>query len=301
MSQSFPPPRQPGLTIHILLLLVLAGIGGAGIWLAAQTGLSVNLTLYSLLAAAALFPLPFLIYRLSALTRANYSLDRDKLTISWGLRVEQIPVSDVEWVRPVSDLPAPLPRPWLRLPGSVLGRRDHPDLGTIEFLAADSSNLLLVATARRIFAISPADAAAFTQAFQRAIEMGSLVSAPARSIYPSFVVIQAWESLLARYLWLASLFINIGLLLWVSLMAQSLGEVPFGFLPSGEPAATVPAARLILLPMASLFFFALSWGSGLILYRQPEKRAAAQALWTGGLISSLIFLLAVMFIVTTPA
>lgn len=300
MSQSFPPPRQPGLIIHILLILLLAVVGGIGVWLAAQTGLGVRLTLFILLAALAFFPIPFLIYRLSALTRATYTLDRDKMTISWGLRVEQIPISDVEWVRP-AELAAPLPKPWLRLPGSVLGTRRHPDLGLIEFLAADAGNLLLVATARRIFAISPADATAFTQAFQRAIEMGSLVSAPSRSIYPSFVVAQAWESLLARYLWLAGLFINVGLLLWVSLMAQTLGGVPLGFLPSGEPAAIVPASRLIILPIVSLVLFILGWGTGLILYRQPEKRAAAHALWVGGLVTALIFLLAVMFIVTTPA
>ncbi len=300
MIQSFPPPRQPGLIIHLLLILLLAIVGGMGLWLAMQTGLGVTLTLSILLAAAALFPIPFLVYRLSALTRATYSLDRDKMTLAWGLRLEQIPISDVEWVRP-AELAAPLPKPWLRLPGSVLGMRRHPDLGPIEFLASDAGHLLLVATARRIFAISPADAAAFTQAFQRAIEMGSLVSAPPRSIYPSFVIAQAWESLLARYLWLASLFINIGLLLWVSLMAQSLGNVPLGFLPSGEPAATVPAARLILLPIASLILFVLGWGTGLILYRQPERRAAAQALWVGGLVTALLFLLAVMFIVITPA
>ncbi|MEZ0394822.1 MAG: PH domain-containing protein [Anaerolineales bacterium] len=300
MNQSFLPPRQPGLTLHVLLILSLAVLGGAAAWLAAQSHLGVSQTLYILLAAAAFFPLPFLAYRLSALMRAVYTLDRDKFTIAWGLRLEQIPVSDVEWVRPAADLGFPLPRPWLRLPGSVLGTRRHPDLGLIEFLASDAGNLLLVATARRIFAISPADAAGFTHAFQRAVEMGSLVAAPSQSIYPSFVVVQAWESLLARYLWLAGLFLNIGLLLWVNLMIPSLEAVPLGFLPSGQPAATAPPTRLMLLPVTSLFFFLLSWGLGLILYRQPERRAAAQALWAGGLVSSLVFLLAVMFLVTTP-
>ena len=301
MNRSFPPARQPGLTIHVVLIVVLAAIGAVLAWLASRTGLGVTLTVYILLAVTAIFPIPFLVYRLSALTRATYNLDRDKLTIAWGLRVEQIPVSDVEWVRPESDLTAPLPRPWLRLPGSVLGARRHPDLGPVEFIAADARNLLLVATARRLFAISPADAATFLQNFQRSIEMGSLAPAPAQSIYPSFVVAQAWESLLARYLWLAGLFINIGLLLWVSLMTQSLTQIPFGFLPTGEPAGLVPAVRLIALPISSLVCFLAGWGSGLAIYRRPEKRAAAYVVWAGGLVSSLLFLLAVMFIVTTPA
>ncbi len=301
MNQSFVPPRQPGLTLHILLLIFLAVLGGTAVWLAMQTGLGVNQTLYILLAAAALFPIPFLAYRLSALTRAIYTLDRDKFTISWGLRLEQIPVSDVEWVRPAADLDFPLPKPWLRLPGSVLGTRRHPDLGLIEFLASDADNLLLVATARRIFAISPADAAGFTHAFQRAIEMGSLVAAPSQSVYPSFVIVQAWESLLARFLWLSGLVLNVGLLLWVNLLVASLETVPLGFLPSGRPAEVVPAVRLMMLPLISLFLFALGWGVGLLLYRQPERRLAAHVLWAGSLVSSLVFLLAVMFLVTTPA
>jgi hypothetical protein len=263
--------------------------------------MGMNLSLFALLAATAFFPLPFLVYRLYALTRANYILDRDKLTLLWGLRVEQIPVSDVEWVRPESDLVAPLPRPWLRLPGSILGTRRHPDLGPVEFIASDADNLLIVATARRIYAISPADAATFLQNFQRAIEMGSLTPAPAQSVYPSFVVAQAWESLLARYLWLAGIFVNVGLLLWVSLMTQSLGPVPFGFLPSGEPAAAVPAVRLIALPLGSIFFFVIGWLTGLAFYRRPEGRPVAIVVWAGGLASSVLFLLAVMFLVTTPA
>jgi hypothetical protein len=301
MNRSFPPPRQPGLTVHIVLIVALAAVSGVFAWLASRAGMGVNLSLFALLAATAFFPLPFLVYRLYSLTRASYVLDRDKLTISWGLRVEQIPVSDVEWVRPESDLVAPLPKPWLRLPGSVLGSRRHPDLGPVEFIASDAGNLLIVATARRIFVISPTDAATFLQNFQRAIEMGSLTPAPAQSVYPSFVIAQAWESLLARYIWLAGVFVNVGLLLWVSLMTQSLGPVPLGFLPSGEPGELVPAVRLIALPLSSIFFFVVGWGTGLAFYRRPEGRPAAFVVWAGGLASSLLFLLAVMFLVTTPA
>ncbi|MBN2386947.1 MAG: PH domain-containing protein [Anaerolineales bacterium] len=300
MNLSFPPPRQPGITLHVVLIVLLAVAGWYLIWQATGIEVSVTLTIIILLAGLALFPVPFLIYRLYALARASYALDRDKLTISWGLRVEQIPVSDVEWVRPESDLIGRLPKPPLRLPGSVLGTRRHPDLGPIEFIAADAGGLLLIATARRIFAISPADVPGFVQNVQRAMEMGSLAPSPAQSLYPAFVIAQAWESLAARFLWLAGLLINVGMLLWVSLMTQSLGMVPFGFLPTGAPAGHVPAAQMIILPLSSIAFFLLSWGVGLTFFRRVKNRMAAYVVWTGGLSASLLFLLAVMFIVTTP-
>ena len=59
---------------------------------------------------------------------------------------------------------------------------------------------LLVATSKRVFVISPQDTTGFMQSIQRAIEMGSLSSTAPQSVYPTFVVVQAWESLLARYL-----------------------------------------------------------------------------------------------------
>ena len=250
-----------------------------------------------MLAVLAFFPIPILVYRLYSLTRANYSLDRDQLTLTWGLRVEQIPVSDIEWVRPLSAMAKPFPLPFFRLPGSVLGLRRHPDLGPIEFLASDAKSLLLVATSRQIFAISPEAPADFLQEIQHAIEMGSLSPAVPKSVYPSFVVAQAWDSPLARYLWLAGFFVNIGLLAWVSLMAPSLGHISLGFLPSGAARPPSPGLTLILLPIVSIFFYLVGWVAGLMIYRREDRRPMAYIVWASGVVSSLLFLLAVLFIV----
>lgn len=297
----FPPPRQPGTSIHTGLTASLALLAAVFAWLASRQPIGPLFTLYILLAAAAFFPLPVLAYRLYSLRRANYSLDRDKLTITWGLRVEEIPVSDIEWVRPLAVLSPALPLPFLRLPGALLGYRNHDEVGPVEFLASDEKTLLVVATARHTIAISPAEPVEFLQNIQRAIEMGSLSPAAPHSVYPSFVVAQAWDSPLARYLWLVGLFLNVGLLAWVSLMAPSLGRVPLGFLPSGAPREPVLAAGLILLPAVSIFLYALGWGAGLAFYRRARLRQLAHLVWASGVVSSLLFLAAVLFIVITPA
>ena len=116
-------------------------------------------------------PLPFFGYRLFSLLRADYILDRDSLAFYWGLRVEDIPLNDIEWIRPATDLSTPLRIPTLSLPGALLGMRRHPDLGAVEFIAAEKKKLLLVATAKRTYAISPEDAATFLSTFRRATEM----------------------------------------------------------------------------------------------------------------------------------
>jgi hypothetical protein len=296
----YPPPRQPGAAIHAILILTLAILSAFGAWRAFESGVSLTLTLFSLLAGAAFIPLPILVYRLSALMRANYTLDRDTLSLSWGLRIERIPVSDVEWVRPLTDLTSPLRLPWFCLPGAVLGVRRHPDLGLVEFLASNRKKILLVANARRVFAISPKDPAAFVQDFQRAIEKGSLAPASAQSLYPTFVIAQAWESSLARFLWLAGLFLNVGLLIWVSLLIPTLPGAPLGFQPYGGPLEPVAGTRLILLPILSVFLSAIGWIAGLTFYRREGQRILAFILWTSSALTSLLFLLAVLFIVTTP-
>ncbi len=297
---SFPPPRQRGVSIHTGLLLAFSAITAVAIWRASVAPFGLTLVIFVLVAALAFFPIPFLAYWLYALTRANYSLDRDKLTLVWGLRGEQIPVADVEWVRPVSGLAHPLPLPVIRLPGSILGTRRHPDFGPVEFLASDSRALLLVATARQVFAISPEDAAGFMENIQHAIEMGSLTPAAPQSLYPSFVVVEAWGSLLARYLWLVGVLLNAGLLVWVGLMVPDLKRVPLGFLPTGAPRPPVPGIGLILLPILSVGLFTAGWIAGLFFFRRQERRTLAHVVWAGGVASSLLFLLAVMFALTTP-
>ncbi len=163
---------------------------------------------YLLVAFLAFAPLPVFTYRAYALQRADYYIDRDSLAILWGLRVEDIPLTDIEWMRPATDLTRPLPLPVFRLPGAVLGTRRHPDVGLVEFIASSSRNLILIATSKRVFAISPKNAAALVQTFARATELGSLVPAAPVSVYPSFIITQAWERPAARFLWMSGSFLT---------------------------------------------------------------------------------------------
>jgi hypothetical protein len=294
------PPHKRGRPVQLAQIIIFTITAVVFAVLASQEPIGFLFTIYILVAGVAFFPLPFLIYSLYSLNRANYSLDREKLTLTWGLRVEQIPVSEVEWVRHSEALATPLGLPLFHLPGAITGSRRHPDLGLVEFLASDAKALVLVATSKRVFVISPEDTAGFLQSIQRSIEMGSLSSAAPQSVYPAFVVGQAWESMLTRYLWLAGLLLNIGLLGWVTTLIPTLGKIPLGFLPSGTAGELVPGAGLILLPVVSLFFFVIGWVAGLIFYRHPARRPLAHIIWFSGVFTAILFLVAVMLIVITP-
>ncbi len=296
----FPPPKQRGLLIHGILLLVLTTVVVVGFIQLTSADVGPAFLIWLLVSLAAFVPIPFFTYRIFALYRAGYEIDRDSLAIHWGLRVEDIPLSDIEWMRPAEDLTNPLTMPALPLPGGLLGIRRHPDLGSVEFIASDAKKLLIVATAKRVFVISPENPAELTQTFARATELGSLAPSEAKSVYPSFIVSQAWESGIARYLWLSALFLNIGLFIWASLIIPTTPLVALGVQASGGALETVPSSQLIIFPVASLLLAVAGWIAGLYFYRWERERTLAFIVWGSSTFTSLLFLLAVLFIITTP-
>ncbi len=296
----FPPPKRRGLIAHGIIIIVLTVIAFIGFINLSRAEVGPQFLIALLVSLASFTPIPLLVYRAYSLWRADYHMDRDSLAINWGLRVEDIPLSDIEWMRPADDLTRPLALPSFRLPGGLLGVRRHSDLGVVEFLASDAKKLLLVATAKRVFVISPDNPASLTQTFARATELGSLAPVEAKSVYPSFVVTQAWESGLARYLWLTALFLNLGLFVWASLIIPSTPRVALGPQFIGSALETVPSAQLIIFPVASLLLAVSGWIAGLYFYRWDRERILAFIVWGSSTLTSLLFLLAVLFIITTP-
>ncbi|MBI2759222.1 MAG: PH domain-containing protein [Chloroflexi bacterium] len=295
----FPPAKRAGLILHGVVLAILLAISAWGFINLARTDVGPNFVVYLLAGLMAFAPVPIFGYRAYSLARAEYILDRNSLEIRWGLRDEDIPLTDIEWIRSAQDLTHPLGLPPTSMPGAVLGLRRHIDMGLVEFIASDAKNLLLVATARRVYAISPSNPHEFTQTFARATELGSLIPAQAKSVYPSFVVTLAWESGLARYLWLATLFLNVGLFVWVSLLIPSFPRVALGFAPDRTVAA-VPSVQLIIVPLISTLLALTGWAAGLYFYRWEKQRVLSFVVWASNALMSLLFLIAVLFIISTP-
>ena len=295
-----PPAKRLGLIVHGIIVLILAAISGWGFFNLTLAPVGPTFVSYLLTALLAFAPIPFFGYRGYALLRADYYIDRDSLAILWGLRVEDIPLTDIEWVRPATDLSHPLVLPRLRLPGAVIGTRRHVDLGPVEFIASDSKKLILIATSKRVFAISPNDMAALVRTFARATELGSLTPAEAKSVYPSFVITQAWHSPMARFLWVSGLILNLGLFVWVGLLIPSVSEIPIGFNSAGIPGEPTSSVRLILLPFVSASMFTIGVFAGLYFYRWEMQRPLAFILWVSSTLCAVLFLLAVLFLVTAP-
>ncbi len=292
----FYPPVRWGLIVHAAGALALAGAGGYGLWQAFHAIIGPNFIVYLILSLLALGLAVWLVYRAYALQGAFYVLERDGLRLHWGLRLEDIPMNTVIWARMADDLETRLPLPWQRIPGSILGSRTLPGIGTVEFLASSWRGIVLVATSERIYAISPQNPQAFLNAFQRFMELGSLSPLPARSVFPTILITRVWQARLARYTILLGLSISLVLFIGASLAIPGRDQISLGFTPALETRDQIPAVRLMLLPVLNGFFFLADLLLGLFFFRQDERQSLAYLLWGGGTLTALLFLLGMVLV-----
>ncbi len=317
MSEKYEyfPPRLTGILFHVIAVLILSTIGLYGFWRASQAEIGPIFLLYLLPALLAIALVPLLIYRLYALQGASYSIVRDGFHLRWGLRIEDIPMDQVLWVRSSDELDGPVPFPRLFWPGCVLGTRRLPDGSLLEFMASRPGNLVLIAVPGRIFALSPARPSEFIQAYRRFTELGSLSPLPAHSSYPAFLLARFWSDRTARNLFLLGIGLSVALLTWVSMVAPGLPSISLRLGPGNVALEQVPAVRLLLLPALNGTLFLADFLLGLFFYRREPLHAAAPEatqpvsveqqssvlaylLWGSGVLTPILFIGAVFFIVT---
>jgi len=281
---------------HILVVVfLLAGCSGC-LLLSFQEEVSGLFALYIALSLILFAPVPLFIYRGYALYNASYQLSRDGLRIRWGLRSEDIPLPEIEWVRPASELGFHLPLPRLTWPGAIRGTRQVPELGTVEFMASNASTMLVIATRQKVYVISPDDRRSFVSAFQYAMEMGTLNPLRASSSRPSTYARRVWDDRPARLFLIAGLILTLILFVQVSLIVPTRDSISLGFDALGNPQPPTPSRQLMLLPVLGTFAYVADLIGGMFFYRRQQDQAVAFLLWTSSALTPLLLILATFFL-----
>ncbi len=297
---TFQPARRLGYVFHIGAVLLLSMVGIAGLWASIQSNNSFQFLLLFLPSLLIISAVPILIYYFYALRSANYLIERDGVRLHWGLRREDIPISEILWVHPADDLEIRPPFPFLRWPGAVLGVRRLRSGGEVEYLAANTRNLLVIARLDQAFVISPTDPAGFIHAYQRFTEMGSFIPFEPVSIHPASFLNQVWRNLPARFLIILGALLCIALFIFAGFGISSNPQIYLRILSFGPTGEPVPAIRLLLLPLLNTFIFLADLFIGLYFYLDPETKHLAFLIWGTGLATSLIFMVGVYFILGVP-
>ena len=299
-SQEFYPDKTAGIVVHALLLVFL--LGGITVLLilafSQPAGWPLALILPATLGLVALLPLAG--YRAYALWKASYTLERDGLRVRWGLRSEDLPVPEVLWVRPASDLVKPLSLPRFAVPGAILGSSHHDELGEVEFIASSAADLVIVAAVDKTLVLSPEDPEDFSQRFQRVIEMGSLSPIDPHTAIPAAYMNQVFRDQLAKVLLAVSLGLTLLLLVGTSILIPFREQVSIGFDVNGLPLPAVASNRLLMLPVIAIFFAVFNLITGLFLYRRKSTRVISYFIWASGILNPLLLLIAVGLVMMNP-
>jgi hypothetical protein len=310
-TYTFSPPHQIGVIFNLVIMLILGGGGSWSIFQASRTEVGATFLLYLLVGLVAISLTPVFAYRLRALLGAFYELQRDGIRLKWGLRAEDIPIDKILWVNHAHDMEPAVPLPIVYWPGSVLGARRTKEGIVVEFFAARSTSLILIATEERVYAISPEDPEAFLTTFESLAQLGSLATLPAQSIYPSFLMARVWKDRTARAMLLVGVASSLALLIWVSIIIPRHSQIPLDLTPDGQPLDFVPSIQLLLLPALNGVFLGADLLLGLFFYRREDAPPSSNAensgkrwgktlaylLWGSGVLTSLLFLAATFFII----
>ncbi len=295
LSNEFYPPKRRGIIFHISLALVLVAAGGYLFWLAVEQEAGSFFLILMLGAILIFVPIPILVYRAYSLRQSRYLIDRQGLRLRWGLRAEDIPLPEIEWVRPASELAMDLPLPRFSSPGAIVGSRIVQDLGMVEYFASDPSTMVLIATYNKIYVISPEDKKSFLAVFSRMVEMGSPSPLKSYSALPVVFFRNVWTDRMARLSLISGIALTIGLFILVAAVIPSISSFQLGFNRLGQPLEAGPSARLLLLPILASFTLAFDVLAGLFFYRRPRKQSIAYLLWASSSLVPILLIIATLF------
>jgi hypothetical protein len=296
----FLPKRTPGIVLHAFFLLILLAGTGILLWLAFQQVGGGFLILYLMGALLLLALLPFVGYRGYALLHAKYTLERDGLHVRWGLRSLDVPLTEVEWVRPATDLQVPITPPRFSTLGAILGEGHHPELGRVEFIGSDLRNSVVVTSMNQVLVLSPEEDEEFVQRFNRMLEMGSLAPIQPHSVVPAAFLKLVFSDRWARFLIPAGFVLSFALLVIVSLAIPNRQVISLGYDSLAIPLESVSSSRMLILPVLGILFYMASLVGGIYCFRRENTRAVSFLLWASGALTQTLLILAASLVLLRP-
>jgi hypothetical protein len=293
---TFYPAKRPGTIFHISLMLVFTAAGIWGISGVTSVEMAPQLLPYLALIILFLIMVPYLLYRLYALHRSSYIMERGGITLHWGWRSVTLPMNRIKWVYRDVDLETSPRPPAIRWPGSVTGIRTFQRGPEVEFLASRGKNLIIIAADDRYYAISPLLTEEFVSTYQDLVELGAIYALSEESIQPYLVISDIAKNRPAWVMILVGGLLNISFLIWVLLVIPSRETISLGFRPDGLPRESLESVRLILFPILNSSAYLANLILGLFMFRNRNYRALAYLLWAGGILTALLFHIGLAFI-----
>lgn len=255
-------------------LLTIAAVDG----LFGQTAppgmfLALAVTLAALAATLILGYLALIVFNL------RYRLNRNGLTIYWGVSRQRIPFNHIQQIVPASERTGEIAFKGINLGGLRLGRGTLLDHGQLLFKGAGSlAQCLLVITPERAYLISPAEPARLLKAWADRQPLGPTQQwrEGTRPLWPFDTPLLSDQ--LAWSLIAGGVLLLMGLLGYISLNYPELpGALPIHFDSLGRADRIAPKVFLFSLPAVGGIVWLTNFLLGSLIYRR--ERLGAYLLW----------------------
>jgi Ca2+/Na+ antiporter len=272
------------IALALIVLTILTPVGGLTFVLLLLTLLLIGLGAW-------------LIFRLRAMLRSSYALDRNSIVIRWGELREVVSMSDVQQVIDGLEVANGLRIRRVPLPGWWFGEGQHPQVGKIRFYStAPLADQVIIVTPEMNYAVSPYDMDAFLESLKTRYEMGPTQTLTSTRLLPPLMESDLWTDHAVQIM-IALMLLSMLALLGVALTRYPNlpTQVPLHFNEAGVPDR-FGAPRSILTPLlVAVGWLVADLAAGVLaLFRR--ERMAAYLILGGGVAVQLMFLIAMLFI-----
>ncbi len=281
---TFKPSPTPGRWHGLLAMLALIGLDALLLRAILERDVDGLSFVMALIMLAAVLTIVYLGYRTLGAFTLEYWVDRNAVTIVWGLTRQIIPMGQIERIV-VNPKAQPLngPAPW-HWPVAQRRRFSTAEFGTINAYGARplSEQVVLITTGEN-YSVSPADQQRFLDALQDRFALGPNRILDAELQRPPVWTWPLWRDRAALFLMGAGL---LGVLIMFGALTfrypDLSSDLPMHFDVAGLPDRIAPKSELFTLPIIGLVVWVFNTGVGVWLYRHVQ-RGGAYLLWFGAL------------------
>jgi hypothetical protein len=227
----------------------------------------------------------------------NYHLNRNGLTIQWGLSQQLIPIHMIETIIPGSHLATPPSFRGINIGGLRFGQASLVEYGSLRFrTTAPLDHSLLVVTSERSYVISPSQPDSFIKAWQARQDLGATQQWPHQIRrrwpfnLPLLLDLWTWGLLGTAALICFALFGHLAL--GYTALPQS---IPIHFDSLGQADRIADKSELFIFPLAGALVLGVNALLGSLIYRR--EKLAAYLLWGTALVMQLYLWLALLAII----
>lgn len=276
------PDRWYGI-LAVLGLVILSLAGMTGVIGRPVNGLSFLLALSILACVSAAV---YIGYRTLGILTLEYWVDRDAVTLVWGLTRQIVPIGAIRKVVVGPNAqPSTRPKPWH---WPCINRRRMQcsnGLGMVNAYATRPlTEQVVLTTEGESFSLSPLDPAGFVEALQSRYALGAARRLQMEIQRPPLWTWPMWRDKVALFLIGAGL---VGMLLMFGALCFRFpylsSDLPLHFDVNGLPDRISSKSGLFALPIIGLLSWTFNLVAGVVLY-QRVQRGAAYLLWGGALI-----------------